>query len=261
MSSKAIVKNWTEFQHYKDRNPPWVKLHRKLLDDFKFSKLPIASKALAPMLWLLAAETMDGSITADEEELAHRLRWKLADVKAGLSPLFEMGFLILASKPIAPRQQVATPETETEGDIKAKALVPSAPSESLFEKFWQTYPARPGKPKVGKKPCATKWKARKLDTIADKILGNVEWQKKHNREWIEGFAPNPEVYINQDRWADGQTLGGTEPTTPGPAIGASPQKVKTESQIETEQIDGLKYMAGHGNADAIAKLQQMGIPA
>lgn len=45
------------------------------------------------------------------------------------------------------------------------------------------------------------------------------------------------------------------------SMGASPQKVKTPAEIETERIDGLRYMAGHGNADAIAKLQQMGIPA
>jgi len=25
------VKNWGKFQHYKDRNPPWIKLHRGLL--------------------------------------------------------------------------------------------------------------------------------------------------------------------------------------------------------------------------------------
>ena len=43
-------KSWNEFQHYKRPHPPWVKLHKRLLDDFEFQSLPIASKALAPML-------------------------------------------------------------------------------------------------------------------------------------------------------------------------------------------------------------------
>jgi len=25
------VKNWEKYQHYKDRNPPWIKLHFELL--------------------------------------------------------------------------------------------------------------------------------------------------------------------------------------------------------------------------------------
>ncbi len=53
-------KNWAVFQHYKDRCPPWIKLHRDLLNDRSYMRLPIASKALAPMLWLLASESKDG---------------------------------------------------------------------------------------------------------------------------------------------------------------------------------------------------------
>ena len=28
-----IPKNWSQFQHYKGRRPPWIKLHRALLDE------------------------------------------------------------------------------------------------------------------------------------------------------------------------------------------------------------------------------------
>jgi len=45
------------------------------------------------------------------------------------------------------------------------------------------------------------------------------------------------------------------------SMGASPQKVKTPEQEQSDRIDGLRHMAHLGNADAIAKLQQMGIPA
>jgi hypothetical protein len=51
-----VPNNWAELQHYKDRSPPWIKLHKKLLDNFEFQSLPVASRALAPMLWLLASE-------------------------------------------------------------------------------------------------------------------------------------------------------------------------------------------------------------
>ena len=69
---KLVPKNWTIFQHYKDRCPPWVKLHRELLNDKQFMCLPVASKALAPLLWLLASESNDGSFNASVEELMFR---------------------------------------------------------------------------------------------------------------------------------------------------------------------------------------------
>lgn len=66
------VKNWTEFQHYKDRNPPWIKLHRALLDDYEFARLQDASKAHLVLIWLFASQR-DGSIPADPIFLKKKL--------------------------------------------------------------------------------------------------------------------------------------------------------------------------------------------
>jgi hypothetical protein len=63
-------KDWAEFQHYKTRNPVWIKLHRTLLDNFAYSRLPVASRALAPFLWLLASCYQDGKITATLSQIA-----------------------------------------------------------------------------------------------------------------------------------------------------------------------------------------------
>jgi hypothetical protein len=109
-------KNWDKFQHYKDRCPPWIKLHRDLLNDRIFASLPIASKALAPLLWLLASESKDGEFDAASNELAFRLHIAIKDIEAGLKPLIDNGFFIDASTMLAPCYQVAIPETEREGE-------------------------------------------------------------------------------------------------------------------------------------------------
>jgi hypothetical protein len=109
-------KNWDKFQHYKDRCPPWIKLHRDILNDRVFANLPIASKALAPLLWLLASESKDGSFDAAIEELAFRLHIASKDIESGLKPLIDKGFFIDASTMLAPCLQVAIPETEREGE-------------------------------------------------------------------------------------------------------------------------------------------------
>ena len=113
-------KNWAVFQHYKDRCPPWIKLHRDLLNDRSYMRLPIASKAIAPMLWLLASENLDGSISDDLAVIAFRLRTSASDVQTALKPLIDKGFVVSDSNVLADCQQCALPETETETETEAR---------------------------------------------------------------------------------------------------------------------------------------------
>jgi len=128
MDSRLYVKHWQEFQHYKKRNPPWIKLHKRLLDDFVFQGLPLASRALAPMLWLLASESSDGSITSDLDDLAFRLRTTPVDISTAINPLILTGFLLDASKALALCKQGATLETEAESktdSVSNETVVPT----------------------------------------------------------------------------------------------------------------------------------------
>jgi hypothetical protein len=115
-------KNWSEYQHYKDRNPPWIKLHRDLLNDRDFMCLPIASKAIAPLLWLLASEEKSGDFNANVAELAFRLRMTEKEINDGLKPLISKGFFVNASGVLAVCEQLAIPETEreTEKEVEKK---------------------------------------------------------------------------------------------------------------------------------------------
>src|SRR6185312_13557637 len=153
-------KNWHEFQHYSKRNPPWIKLHRGLLDDFEFQCLPVASRALAPLLWLLASESVEGEIRAEVTKISFRLRMSENDFMEALKPLIVHGFIIDASNALAPCYPDATPETETETETKQRQKSPQvgkklqnprskkvsldsilAEEESLvFDTIWQNWP-------------------------------------------------------------------------------------------------------------------------
>ena len=113
-------KNWAIFQHYKDRCPPWIKLHRDLLNDRSYMRLPIASKALAPMLWLLASESKDGVFDGSLDELVFRLHITPKEYQDGVKPLIDNDFFILVSGVLAERKQVAIPETEGETETETK---------------------------------------------------------------------------------------------------------------------------------------------
>lgn len=127
-----VVKNWDSFQHYKDRSPPWIKLHKGLLDDFDYQRLPLASRALAPMIWLLASESNDGAVEYNIEKLAFRLRTSVDEVEQGLTPLIDKGFLLVASNPLASAVHSACLETETETEIETEtSLVASKPATEV----------------------------------------------------------------------------------------------------------------------------------
>jgi hypothetical protein len=135
-------KNWAIFQHYKDRCPPWIKLHRDLLTDRSYMCLPIASKAIAPMLWLLASESKDGVFDGSLDELVFRLHITPKEYQDGVKPLIENDFFILVSGVLAERKQVAIPETETETEgeteTKKKATI-VAPPIGVSDSVWQEF--------------------------------------------------------------------------------------------------------------------------
>ena len=117
------IKNWAEFQHYRTRRPPWIKLHRGLLDDLGWHRLPETSRAVGPMLWLLASEHADGVIPYDLETIAFRLHMTADKVDAALGPLIGAGFVIEehdASEPLAAGKQPASPEVGERNQSKSR---------------------------------------------------------------------------------------------------------------------------------------------
>ena len=109
------IKNWTKFQHFKDRRPPWVKLYRDILDDLEWHELdPLAAKVLV-MLWLIASEN-DGHIP-DNKTLAFRLRLtelKTKEIIIKLSHWLEHDDI----NAISEQYQCDRPERETETETK-----------------------------------------------------------------------------------------------------------------------------------------------
>jgi hypothetical protein len=160
---KLIPKNWNTFQHYRDRCPPWIKLHREILNDKEFMCLPLASKAIAPLLWLLASESKDGQFDASTDELSFRLRITNKEVEEGLKPLINNGFFIDASTMLAPCLQVARPERETERETEAEKNTLKRPND-ISEELWKDFK----KLRSSKKAPLTELVIKRLRNEADK---------------------------------------------------------------------------------------------
>lgn len=95
-------------------------------------------------------------------------------------------------------------ETEPKHNLNTESIIHNITSrdKSLsvidrFSEFWEIYPNKTAKPQ-----CHAKWKAKKLDKIADQIIANIVARLASDRRWSDGFIPNPLTYLNQERWND-----------------------------------------------------------
>lgn len=206
---RLVVRKWEEFQHYTDRKPPWIKLHKTLLDDFEFHRLPVASKALAPCIWLLASESNDGSVAHDSEMIAFRLRMSVKEVEAAIEPLVSAGFLTMlhdASTPLAEMEHDASTtlalahsrETETETEKNSRAS--RSALNGAFTAFWEAYPRKKSKGDAEKA-----WLKIKPDgalteqilTALDRAKSSQDWRREDGR-----FIPYPASWLRSKGWED-----------------------------------------------------------
>jgi hypothetical protein len=119
------VKNWDKFQHYKQRNPPWIRLHRTLLRDHKFNQLTENEQWMLVRMWLLASES-DNHMAYDEKWVRRAIN---SSKKVPLEKFVSMGFLEvvgerLASTVLAERKQLAAPEAEENREERTSIATP-----------------------------------------------------------------------------------------------------------------------------------------
>lgn len=120
------VTNWSKFQHYRDRNPPWIKLHYELLSSRDWVMLDDASRVLAVACMLIASRN-EGNVPDDP---AYLKRVAYLNKDPNFKPLLESGFLKLASN-CKHMLADARPETETETEEETEAEESLSPSGEI----------------------------------------------------------------------------------------------------------------------------------
>ena len=83
------VKGLDKWQHYKRRNPPWIKLYNSIFNDYQFSRMNDCQKFHLIGLWSLAS-VMDNKLPDDDAWLAARIG---ARTELGIDTFIELGFI------------------------------------------------------------------------------------------------------------------------------------------------------------------------
>lgn len=117
MDDFLYVKNWEQFQQYRDRDPKWIKLHRDTLDDYEFDGLTEIQQCHLIKIWLLAAK-LGNKIPNDTKWVARKIG---AQSKVDLDQLVTVGFLV-SEKSVQMCTDVYT-EREGEGEEERETEV------------------------------------------------------------------------------------------------------------------------------------------
>jgi hypothetical protein len=136
------VVNWEQFQHYKHRNPPWIKLYGEMLSSRTWVTLDDSSRVLAFAILMLAARH-ENKVPMDA---AYIKRVAYLNSDPNFSGLVETYFIEIvdASNVLAPCPHNASdlhpnalPETETETEKRQRegARAPRSRSTQLPDSF------------------------------------------------------------------------------------------------------------------------------
>jgi hypothetical protein len=176
------IRNFEKHQHYKDRRPPWIKLHAEVLDDYEFLCLQDASKAHLMLLWVLASK-MENTIPYDPVFLAKKLG---TTQEIDVQELVAHGFVEVSrddSRALARRKQSALPEAETEAEAERETDASAEDVRLVLSHYGKLHPKRKI---VGKKLEGIVLKALKefsASELIEALNGNAtdEWHKLRSK--------------------------------------------------------------------------------
>lgn len=223
MARTFAVKNFEEFQHYKDRKPVWIKLYNDVLDDYDFGLLPDASKSHLIAIWLLASRYKN-AVPYDAEWVAKRIN---ATEPVDLDRLVKAGFLIISqgcSDVLAEPEQPASTETETQ--VRADLVIDArgrTRAQQEVDEFVDVYPR-----KMDEAGARSAYQRRRREGVThETIMNGVARLIASGRE--ERFMPSPLKFLEGAKWNDQYP----EPSRP-------PDRRDGHSQILAALADGLE---------------------
>jgi len=255
------IKNWKKFQHFKDRRPPWIKLHREIMDQRDIMMISSCNFKILVCLWLLASEdeTCQGYLP-NISDISFRLRMSQEEIYKALQELTDF-IEIDDINVISERYQDGPPETETETETETEKKKKIKKKKKLTENdfdldsLWRAYPVTRKNRSKGSK-----------QLFKEKIIKNLNEGESYEeiRDGIGRYAEfcnqtgeynkNGEVFIHNRLWLDDwsipeatgsgngvarpeQTTGKLRPFTPGELLLAGQEAIEAGKRDSGQRRD------------------------
>jgi hypothetical protein len=274
------VKSYREHQHYKGRNPVWIKLYNRVMDDEAFLALSDAARGHLMLIWLLASRRHN-KLPNDPKHIARAIQ---ATSRVNLAELIEAGFLVPWDESLS---DFANPASTGSPELLADSRDPAMPEKEREEETDREIESSSSAPvafdavaallALVPEPSRPAWRAEiasaregmhgpaltaeQVETACRDYLGNnAEGQRslRHFRGYLRSIGATREATIPR---ADGEAgrvfaaIRAMEQTTPNPGRGVIRSIPKTEvaklgaaAMAAYEQVGGAeRFLAANGD--------------
>ncbi|HUS38665.1 MAG TPA: hypothetical protein VMX74_04405 [Pirellulales bacterium] len=219
MTEYFRVRNWKTFQHYSQRNPPWIKLHFEVLASEDWVTLDDASRVLFIACMLIASRN-EGKVP---NVPAYIKRVAYLNKSPNFKPLIECGFLEKVQADASKSQSMLADASTTLADasdsvsvsvsvsvsedmdstVKKEASPRVKPAETFSiqvarefeEDFWPMYPRR-----LGKGAARKAFAKARVHADLSRITTGLErymMTKPDQQDWCF-----PATFLNEERYDD-----------------------------------------------------------
>lgn len=188
------IKEWDKFQHYKDRSPPWIKLHKSMITSRTWVSLDDKGRVLAFACMMLAADT-DNKTPLDP---AYLQRVAYLNQKPDFQALVNIDFIEIieedgsnASNALANRINCPPEQSRAEQRI------------ARFEAFWRSYPKKRSKDQAAKafdKINPDEQLLAVMVAAIERAKTRDDWKKDGGQ-----FIPYAATWLNAGGWKDEDT--------------------------------------------------------
>lgn len=208
------VRDWGRYKHFKDRNAPWIKLNKDLLNSRDWFDLTAEAARVLVMLWLVASEDpgREGNLP-DQRELAFRLRMEEPEVRKHLDVLgkwlertdtdadtrnadvLQHDDEMISHEPMKRNSSIPVPK-KRETALSTRKKYNQTQYSKEFREFWTLYPKKLGKTKAYSRFTKV---AKTIDPMV--IIAGLREQLRYSSftEDPQHFT-FPETWLNQRRW-------------------------------------------------------------
>lgn len=223
------IKSWGEYQHYKDRSPPWIKLHREMKNSRVWVRLDSRGRELMVLVMMLAAET-ENKIPMDPDYIK---RVGYLDKVPDLTPLFDLQFIEMiedGANDTECTQMLANriPSVSVSDSISLKGGA-GENTDPAFESFWESFPR---KRRGSKDEALRAWRKAIKKATAEEIMKGLEGYAASD-EVERGYAKGTAAWLNAECWRNDYA-----PPKPGRGQRYSGSDALSLAMADTTRSDG-----------------------
>ena len=193
------------------RRPPWIKLHRQLLEIRKWHELSASSSKLLVECWLLASEESGGVLSGDVvTDLAWRLHRTANELVPALQELTDAGFIDVdyGDEGEIPGKVLAEPLARVEEKrIEKRVRAVRRKYSEGFEQVWKSHSRGP-KSKADDEYLAAVGNGVTHDELIEKLTGyvaaelrlddNPPFKGQHLFRWLKEGRWEEEFEVKKD---------------------------------------------------------------